>query len=205
MFYFTNIIEKRSVCQIVQLRISEMRKIFQPRHENINIDNKTRFSYPEGHFSVEGCFKLFKKKLKNLKAFGDARLAKYFPAVRGAVLLIVIPAFFIVTVYFLNILNEIVLGNKAYDSVLECEKRLASIKKDLPLTAVVNYVSNRKEPDDVINAEYVLIPVRIVRGLKPKHELLVYQASDTAEIPKFEGYTLEKNYGNGVILFKRNE
>jgi len=70
---------------------------------------------------------------------------------------------------------------------------------------MVNYVSNRKEPDDVINAEYVLIPVRIVEGLKPKRELLVYQTLDTAEMPKFEGYTLKKNYGNGLILFKRNK
>jgi len=148
---------------------------------------------------------MFRKKLKNLKASGYVQLSKYFPAVRGAVLLIVIPAFFIVNFYFFDILNEIVRGNKSYDSVLECEKRLASIKKDLPVTAVVNYVSNRKEPDDVINAEYVLIPVRILEGLKPKHELLVYQTSDTAAIPKFEGYTLKKNYGNGVMLFKRNE
>ena len=135
----------------------------------------------------------------------DARIAKYFPAVRGAVLLIVIPAFFIVIVYFFSILTEVVQGKNAYDSVVECEKRLASIKKDLPVRAVVNYVSNRDEPDDLINAEYVLIPVRIVEGLKPKRDLLIYQTLDTAEIPKFEGYTLKKDYGNGVILFKRNE
>ena len=148
---------------------------------------------------------MFRKKLKNLKALADARIAKYFPTVRGAVLLIVIPAFFIVTVYFFNILNEIVRGNKSYDSVVECEKRLAFVKKDLPVRAVVNYVSNRDEPDDVINAEYVLIPVRIVKGLQPKRDLLIYQTVDAAEIPKFEGFALKKNYGNGVILFKRND
>lgn len=148
---------------------------------------------------------MFRKNLKNLKIFADAQLSRFFPGVRGAVLLIVIPAFFIVTVYFFNILTEIVHGNKAFDSVLECEKRLASIKKDLPVTAVVNYVSNRKEPDDLINAEYVLIPVRIIEGLQPKRDLLIYQTLDTAEIPKFKGYALKKEYGNGVILFKRNE
>ena len=154
---------------------------------------------------VEGCLKLYRKNLKNLKIFGDAQLSRFFPGVRGAVLLIVIPAFFIVTVYFFSILTEIVQGKNSYDSVLECEKRLASIKKDLPVTSVVNYVSNRKEPDDLINAEYVLIPVRIVEGLQPKRDLLIYQTVDTAEIPKFEGYALKKNYGNGVILFKRND
>jgi len=148
---------------------------------------------------------LFRKKLKNFIAFADAQLAKYFPAVRGAVLLIVIPAIFIVIVYFFSILTEVVQGKNAYDSVVECEKRLASIKKDLPVRAVVNYVSNRDEPDDVINAEYVLIPVRIVKGLQPKRDLLIYQTVDAAEIPKFEGFALKKNYGNGVILFKRSD
>lgn len=148
--------------------------------------------------------KLLSKKLKKFNAFADAQLSKYFPSVRGAVLLIVIPAFFIVIVYFFSILTEIVQG-ESYLSVVESEKRLAAIKQDLPAGAVVNYVSSRKEPDDVINAEYVLIPVRIVEGRKPRRDLLVYQTPDTAEVPKFKGYTLKKNYGNGVILFKRNE
>jgi hypothetical protein len=147
---------------------------------------------------------LLRKKFKNLNAFADSQLSRYFPAVRGAVLLIVIPAFFIVVVYFFSILNDIARG-KSYDSVLESEKRLAPLKKDLPVTAVFNYVSSRKEPDDVINTEYVLVPVRMVEGLKPKHELLVYQTFNPAEIPNFKGYTLKKNYGNGVILYKRNE
>ena len=69
--------------------------------------------------------------------------------------------------------------------------------------AVVNYVSNSKAPDDLIDAEYVLVPVRIVQGLKPMHDLLIFQNFNTAEIPEFEGYTLKKNYGNGVMLFER--
>ena len=126
----------------------------------------------------------------------------YFPSVRGAVLLIVIPAFFIVIIYFFSILTEIVTG-KIQIPVLEYETRLAAIKKDLPVNAVVNYVSNSKAPYDLINAEYVLIPVRIVKGLKPMHDLLVFQDFYTAEAPEFKGYTLKTNYGNGVMLFKR--
>jgi hypothetical protein len=57
----------------------------------------------------------------------------------------------------------------------------------------------------LINAAYVLIPVRIIAGLKPKHDLLVYHNFNTAELPEFEGYALKKNYGNNVILFKRNK
>ena len=147
---------------------------------------------------------MFRKKLNKLKSRVDTQLSKYFPSVRGVVLLIVIPAFFIVIIYFINILTEIVTG-KNYRSVLEYETRLASIKKDLPLNAVVNYVSNSEAPDDLINAEYVLIPVRMVEGLKPMHDLLVFQNFNTTKLPEFEGYTLKHNYGNGVVLFKRNK
>jgi hypothetical protein len=147
---------------------------------------------------------MISRKLNKLKAWTDAQLSNYFPAVRGAVLLIVIPAFFIVIVYFFSILTEII-KNEEYRSVLDYEARLAVLKQDLPPNSVVNYVSNSKAPDDLINAEYVLIPVRIVAGLKPKHDLLVFHNFNTAELPEFDGYALKKNYGNNVILFKRNK
>jgi len=147
---------------------------------------------------------MFRNKLNNLKSRADTQLSKYFASVYGAVLLIVIPAFFIVIIYFISILTEIVTG-KNYRSVLEYETRLASIRKDLPLKAVVNYVSNSEAPDDLINAAYVLIPVRMVEGLKPMHDLLVFQNFNSAELPEFEGYTVKHNYGNGVVLFKRNK
>ncbi len=144
------------------------------------------------------------EKLAALKSSFEGRLNRYFPSVRGAVFLIVIPAVFIVPIYFFSILSEIVTG-KTHRPVLEYENRLAAVKKDLPVNAVVNYVSNSTAPDDLINAEYVLIPVRIVKGLKPMHDLLVFLNFDTADPPEFEGYILKKNYGNGVILFKRNQ
>ena len=147
---------------------------------------------------------MFRKKLKKLKSYADVQLSKYFPSVRWPVLLIVIPAFFIVIIYFFTILTENITG-KTNRTVLAAETRLAAIKKDLPANAVVNYVSNSKAPDDLINAEFVLIPVRIVEGPKQMHDLLVFQDFDAVEMPKFEGYTLKKNYGNGVMLFKRNK
>ena len=148
-------------------------------------------------------FNMFREKCKKLKSYAAAQLSNYFPAVRGAVLLIVIPAIFIVPIYFFSIFTEIVTG-KTHRPVREYEFRLAALKKDLPVNAVVNYVSNSKEPNDLINTRYVLIPVRIVKGLKPMHDLLIFLNFDTADMPKFEGYTLKKNYGNGVMLFKRN-
>mgnify|MGYP000240265872 FL=1 len=147
---------------------------------------------------------MFGKKIKRLKSYIDAQLSNYFPAVRGTVLLIVIPAIFIVPIYFVSILTEIVTG-KTHRPVLEYENRLAAIKKDLPVNAVVNYVSNSKAPDDLIDAEYVLVPVRLVKGLSPMHDFLVFQNFETTDMPDFEGYTLKKDYGNGVMLFKRDK
>ena len=142
--------------------------------------------------------------LKKLKFYGDALLSKYFPSARAPVLLIVIPAFFIVIIYFVNIAGEVTTGKK-YRAILEFEKRLADVKKDLPLNAVVNYVSNSNAQDDLINTAYVLIPIRVVAGLKHGHDFLIYQNFNKAKKPEFKGYTLKKNYGNGVMLFNRNK
>ncbi len=147
---------------------------------------------------------MFSKKLNKLKSWADVQLSKYFPAVRRAVLLIVIPAFFIIPIDFISNFAEIVKG-QMYRSVLDYESRLASVKKDLPSKAVVNYVSNSKAPDDLINAEYVLIPVRIVEGQKPMRDLLIFHNFSTTKLPEFDGYTLQHNYGNAVVLFKRNK
>ena len=50
-----------------------------------------------------------------------------------------------------------------------------------------------------------MIPVRIVEGRRPERELLVYQTADTAKVVEFKGYRLIKDYGNGVMLFKRTK
>jgi hypothetical protein len=96
-------------------------------------------SFPFNHSDFTGdvnltiscTFKMFSEKFIKLKSYADAQLSNYFPSVRGAVLLIVIPAVFIVPIYFFSILSEIVTG-KTHRPVLEYETRLAAIKKDLP-------------------------------------------------------------------------
>ena len=146
---------------------------------------------------------MFHSKLNRFRSRAEARLATVFPAVRPAVLLIVIPAFFIVIAYFINTVTGIASG-KDYPAILEYESRLASLRDDLPVTAVVNYVSDSNKQKDLINTAYVLIPARVVAGLKPRHDLLIYQRFNATGMPVFKDYTLKKNYGNGVILFNRN-
>jgi hypothetical protein len=57
---------------------------------------------------------------------------------------------------------------------------------------------------DFLYARYALVPAHLVRGLKPAHNLLVVQYLNRPGIPSFKGYKLLKNYGNGVMLFKRS-
>ena len=122
---------------------------------------------------------------------------------RGPVLLIVIPAFFVVIFYFYSIVTEIFI-EKYHQPAVDYELRFAPLKEDLPLHAVFNYVSDQREAEDLVLVRYAVIPARPLRGMKPKQDYLVVQYLDTDTIPKFEGYILKRDYGNGVMLFQRN-
>ena len=143
------------------------------------------------------------KFLKRSELYIGNKVSRYFPSVRWPVLLIIIPAVFIVIIYFFTNLTEIVTG-RVNRPILDYEERLAPVKNDLPANALVNYISTSKRNDDLINARYSLIPVRIIKGLMPIQDFLIFLDLDGTEMPEFEGYTLKKNYGNGVMLFERD-
>jgi hypothetical protein len=130
---------------------------------------------------------------------------RYFPSVRRAAFLIVLPAVVIVVIYFFSILTEIATHKKKQDPVIKYENRFAVLRQDIPVGAVVNYVSNHKERTDFVMARYASIPVRIIQGRTPMHNYLVAHYLDPNQVPEFEGYAVEKNYGNGVILYKRSD
>lgn len=88
--------------------------------------------------------------------------------------------------------------------MIDYEKRFAALKKDLPGHAFVNFVSNQDPIRDYFAARYVLIPARLLRGLEPQQNYLVAQFSDQTKPPDFKGYTLKKDYGNGVMLYSRS-
>ncbi|CAB1074543.1 hypothetical protein D1AOALGA4SA_2362 [Olavius algarvensis Delta 1 endosymbiont] len=145
-----------------------------------------------------------KREVEVFKAYCQSIMKRFFPSVRGAVLLIVIPAFFIVPVYFLTVVKEIIV-DKRFGPGVSYEDRFAVVRKDLPAHAPVNFVSDHPDKSvDYLYVRYALVPARIVRGLKPMHDLLIAQYLNTPGIPSFEGYQLLKNYGNGVLLFKRS-
>jgi len=148
---------------------------------------------------------MVKEKLEPFKAYCQARISRYFPSVRGAVLLIVVPAFLIVPVYFLTVVKEIIV-DKRFSPGIYYEKRFAAVRQDLPAHAAVNFVSDQQqiENGDFLYVRYALVPARMVKGLKPAHELLVVQYLTTPGIPRFNGYQLSKNYGNGIMLFRRS-
>jgi hypothetical protein len=147
---------------------------------------------------------MVKEKIEIFKVYYKARINRYFPSVRGAVLLIVVPAFFIVTFYFMTVVKEIIIDKK-FGLGAYYEERLAAVRQDLPAHAPFNYVSDHHDQSvDFLYTRYALVPGRLVRGLNPSHNLLVVQYLNTPGIPSFKGYKLLKNYGNGVMLFKRS-
>jgi hypothetical protein len=140
---------------------------------------------------------------EKIKSYLKSRINKFFPGVRWPVLLIVVPALLIGIYNLLDILSEVVIEKRRSEAA-DYENRFTSIQKDLPANASVNYVTDQKSAPDYIHVRYALIPARMVYGLSPRHEYLVVQYLNSAKIPKFEGYTLQKNYENGVMLFQRS-
>lgn len=111
-----------------------------------------------------------KREVEVFKAYCQSIMKRFFPSVRGAVLLIVIPAFFIVPVYFLTVVKEIIV-DKRFGPGVSYEDRFAVVRKDLPAHAPVNFVSDHPDKSvDYLYVRYALVPARIVRGLKPMHD-----------------------------------
>ena len=143
-------------------------------------------------------------KFDFLKSYCKDLKSRFFPSVRAAVLLIVIPAVVIVPIYFLTVVKEVVV-DKRRDAGAAYEERFAEISRDLPPHAPFNYISDYNDHTDFFFARYALIPGRMVLGREPAQDLLVVQYLTTPGIPSFQGYKLVRNYGNGVMLFKRND
>ncbi len=139
----------------------------------------------------------------NIKVFFKNQFNRFFPTIRWPVLLIVLPALAIGLYYFFDVLSEVVI-EKRRSHTAAYERRFAAIQKDLPANSFVNYVSDQKYAPDFIQVRYALIPARLEYGLTTRREFMVVQFLNSSKIPKFNGYKLRKNYGNGVMLFQRN-
>jgi len=140
-----------------------------------------------------------------LKFSLDKILNRFFPGVKGAALLLILPACLVVIIYFFEHLTE-VMTTSENDMVVEFEKKYASVKKDLPLRAVVNYVTDQdgQRKNFFTVAVYVLVPIRVIRGLKPQQDYLIVDYLTKTQTPIYEGYSLKRKYRNGIMLFKRN-
>jgi hypothetical protein len=144
---------------------------------------------------------MFNGQVKMLKFYFDNVLNRFLPGIKGVGLIIILPACFVVIIYFFENLTEI-FTTLENDMVIEYEKKYASLKKDLPIRAVVNYVTDQDDLFYIV--EYVLVPIRTIRGRKPKQDYLIVEYLKKTRIPKFRGYTLKRRYRNGIMLFERN-
>ena len=146
---------------------------------------------------------MHKARIEALISYLKTLLLRYFPSVRWAVLLIVIPAVIIVPIYFLTVVKEILIDKRSGPGIAY-EERFATVRNDLPANKPFNYISDAKDRgQDWFYVRYALIPARLVEGLEPPHDLLVVEYLNTPGIPRFKGYKLLKNYDNGVMLFRR--
>jgi hypothetical protein len=147
---------------------------------------------------------MIKKKAKQIISGLENLHATHLTSKRAAFLLIVAPACVTAIIYCFSILTEVVNNIKPL-KVVEYEHRLAPLKKDLPLNSLANYVSKQKKARrNFYIVRYIMIPARIVKGRKPKHKYLVVETPEGDRAPAFRGYTLNRDYGNGLFLFKRN-
>lgn len=146
---------------------------------------------------------MLEQKAKQLMSSLEVKRARYLTSTRAAVLLIVFPTCLVVIIYCFSILADVVNG-KVNLKVSNYENRLALLKKDLPFYSRVNYISDLKSGPNFFIVRFVLIPARIVRTQKPEHKYLIADLFDTAKTPVIKGYTLKKDYGNGLFLFIRN-
>ena len=107
-------------------------------------------------------------------------------------------------------------GSERPDEVSRHEARLQAVKHALPEHGLVGYVSD--DPPEVADpsssaarqafkryllAQYALVPLVVVRG--PAGELVVgdFRAPDAAGALTPSGFVMVKDFGAGVVLFRR--
>ncbi len=168
-----------------------------------NRQSATRILRPR-RLAATGSYDMVRKQFNIFKSYCKALKGRFFPSVRAAALLIVIPAVVIVPIYFLTVVKEVVVDRRR-DAGAAYEERFAEISRDLPPHTPFNYISDYSDHTDFFFARYALIPGRMVLGPEPAQDLLVIQYLTTPGLPSFEGYKLVRNYGDGVMLFKRND
>jgi hypothetical protein len=84
------------------------------------------------------------------------------------------------------------------------ERRFAAVKNDLPKDGMVGYVSDLKDAGVLLATQYALVPSLIVE--RPPSGFVVANLSrpmDYAEFGRSRGLTLIKDYGYGVVLYRR--
>ena len=147
---------------------------------------------------------MFNGQVEMLKLYLDKVLDRFFPGIKGVGLIIILPTCFVVIFYFFGNLNEI-FTTLDDDMVVKLENKYASLKKDLPIRAVVNYVTDHGDHRAIFSiVDYIFVPIRIIRGLKPQQNYLIVDYLNKTQTPKFKGYALKRRYSNGIMLFEKD-
>ena len=84
------------------------------------------------------------------------------------------------------------------------ERRFAAVKHDLPADGMVGYVSDLEDAGVLLATQYALVPNMIVE--RPPSGFVVANLSrpmDYVEFGRARGLMLIKDYGYGVVLYRR--
>jgi hypothetical protein len=146
---------------------------------------------------------MFNGQVKMLKFYLVKVLNRFLPGIKGAGLIIILPTCFVVIINFFLNLNETFTRDD--NKVVKIEKKIAPLKKDLPIKAVVNYVTDQGDRGPFFSIlDYAFVPIRIIRGREPQQDYLIVDYLDKTQTSLFKGYTLKRRYSNGIMLFERN-
>ena len=122
--------------------------------------------------------------------------------VKLTALTLLIASAFLTTVFHFIALRH---GSRQRDhTVAAHDKRMAPLREALPRRGVVGYVTDVKGPaGDPIKryylTQYALAPVIVAQF--PTYDFVVGDFDDPAKATPPAGYSLRKDFGNGVLLF----
>jgi len=94
------------------------------------------------------------------------------------------------------------IHSRTDDIVKRSEQRFAALKAALPQQGVLGYIGSSSSPDDYYLAQYALAPLVIENS--PNHGMVVGNFA-TSPVTLPGDLQLVKDFGNGVLLFARQQ
>jgi hypothetical protein len=115
-----------------------------------------------------------------------------------------------VSIFHIWVLSHRPLGRTAPDPITVIDQRFEPLRKILPRHGRVGYLSNVVGEDfsvgSIYSARYALAPLVLVEGSDTPLVIANFHFRDNdSEKLHLKGYSLIRNFGNGLFLFKKED